>query len=150
MDKFLNITTKNNNKIPIIKLIAAIYILLISNYLINLNSKKIICFINNNKYIQHIILFSFIYIILSIFNILEKDDILKYTFFIYLWLILIHKVNYQTHILIFFLLIISLYVNFNNYILFVFFIIIFFSSIMYNNKKYIQYGCDYNNITYIL
>lgn len=158
MDSLFN----NNLSLQIILLI--FYLSTISGFSTNLMSPKVLNELKNNRFMQHCVSFITIFVLVSLF-IINKQKTLIVSVLIYIWFLMVIKLNTQFQIIIILLIFLSLFVNFDDfyysnkykdknknldksktlYILtIVLFAITIFGNCLYLNKKYNQYGGDFN------
>lgn len=135
-------------------------------------------YISENNYIQHIIGFATLFILITLNNKLSTQHALLYTSICYIWFILSTKLDLHWNIIIIVLLFIGYIIENNNKIFFddiqndnaltqeqknmlinnkntnkLYFMacilsITIMGTILYNQKKHIQYGDKYDNLIY--
>jgi hypothetical protein len=136
-------------------------------------------YINTNIYVQHILACAILFVLITINNTIDTYTGLLYTFIGYTWYVLSTKLDLHWNIIIVILLFIGYMLENNNKIkhheilnddvltqeqkenlinkinmhntnLLIFIVCItLIGTIFYNQKKYIQYGHNYNSLIYL-
>lgn len=112
----LNITNLIKPDVSLSRSLLIFYLLIANNYTSNLYSRQLKDFINNNRYIQHIIGFTTLLVIINLFAGLNNSmDSIKYSMILYSWFIFSTKLDLQWNLMIIGLLVLG-YINENSMI----------------------------------
>lgn len=166
-------------KISPIKILSMLYILLMSNLLFTKINKHLIEFINSNSIAKHILCFiSIVVLITLIYQNLDIKELIFYAFITYVLFILATKSIFQVNIIILsFLFILYLHDYFTdnkikntidsqindsdkkniisklkikkNHALILFALAVITGSVLYDSKKYEQYGKKYSLMVFV-
>lgn len=173
-----NIKSTDKNTISLSKVLIIFYMAIMANLSTGIISKQLKTYIANNRMIQHLICFITLYIIIAQFsNIQDNKIIFIYSAIIYIWFIFTTKLSLTLNIIVMLLLFAGYMfehnldineiknikmisddeqkelINKNNYykkiIVFAIFSVTIFGTLLYNDKKHIQYGGGYSLLKYL-
>lgn len=89
-----NVSGDNSYKTSIVKVMFIFYILIMSNYTENLIAKQTREFINQNRYMQHLLGFMTLYVLITLIDdTIDTKSALVYSLFGYIWFIFSTKLD---------------------------------------------------------
>uniref|UniRef100_A0A6C0ECR3 Uncharacterized protein n=1 Tax=viral metagenome TaxID=1070528 RepID=A0A6C0ECR3_9ZZZZ len=179
LNKITNISMADGKTISLTKIVMLFYMLIGANFMTHLVSKQMKKFVQDNRLVQHIIGIISMVVLITTFGIISDVKLaLLYSFIAYLFFILTTKMDLHINLIIVLLLVIAyLYetnididiekknkvltaeeklkliekdTQYKKSMVIIIFLVTVVGTVMYNNKKNIQYGGGFSLYKYLL